>query len=77
MSSQVKDKNGKDINEGDRVFTRIRGGKHEGEVEEIVTTQEEAEKENVKNPPKVVFRDQRGRKVAHNPETLENLSAQG
>jgi hypothetical protein len=32
MSSQVKDKNGKDINEGDRVFTRIRGGKHEGEA---------------------------------------------
>jgi len=76
MASQVEDKKGNAIDEGDRVFTKIRGGKREGEVEEIVTTQEEAAKENVKNPPKVVFHDQHGHKVAHNPGTLENLDAQ-
>ncbi|OCK84694.1 hypothetical protein K432DRAFT_413832 [Lepidopterella palustris CBS 459.81] len=76
MSTQVEDKKGNSIDEGDRVFTKIRGGKREGEVEEIVTTQEEAKKENVKNPPKVVFHDQHGHKVAHNPGTLENLDAQ-
>lgn len=76
MSTQVEDKKGNAIDEGDRVFTKIRGGKREGEVEEIVTTQEEAKKENVKNPPKVVFHDQHGHKVAHNPGTLENLDAQ-
>jgi len=76
MPTQVEDKKGNAIDEGDRVFTKIRGGKREGEVEEIVMTQEEAKKENVKNPPKVIFHDQHGHKVAHNPETLENLDAQ-
>jgi len=75
MSTQVEDKRGNAINEEDRVFTKIRGGKREGAVEEIVMTQEEAGKENVKNPPKVIFHDQHGHKVAHNPETLENLDA--
>lgn len=32
MSDQVEDKNGNTIDEGDRVFTKIRGGKREGEV---------------------------------------------
>jgi hypothetical protein len=32
MSAQVEDKNGNPIDEGDRVFTKIRGGKREGEV---------------------------------------------
>jgi len=77
MSAQVEDKKGNVIEEGDTVFTKIRGGKREGEVEKIVTTQAEAKKENVKNPPKVVFHDQHGHKVAHNPGTLENLDAQG
>ncbi|KAH8588034.1 hypothetical protein B0O99DRAFT_377612 [Bisporella sp. PMI_857] len=76
MSTQVEDKKGNVIDKGDRVFLKIRGGKREGEVEEIVTTHEEAKKENVKNPPKVVFHDQHGHKVAHNPGTLENLDAQ-
>jgi thioredoxin-related protein len=43
-------------------------------VEKIVTTQEEAEKEGVKNPPKVLFTDQRGKDVAHNPGTLDKVS---
>lgn len=53
MPSEVKDKNDEPINEGDHVFARSRGGRHEGEVEKIVTSKEEAEKEGVKHPPKV------------------------
>ncbi|KAF4633172.1 hypothetical protein G7Y89_g4950 [Cudoniella acicularis] len=73
MSGKVEDKRGNTISEGNRVFTKTRGGKREGEVEEIVMTTEEADEKNVKNPPKVLFHDQHGHKVAHNPETLENL----
>ena len=50
---QVKDKHGVPIKEGDTVYTKIRGGRHEGEVDKVVTGQKEAEKEGVKNPPKV------------------------
>jgi predicted HAD superfamily phosphohydrolase YqeG len=32
MSAQVEDKKGNAIDEGDRAFTKIRGGKREGEV---------------------------------------------
>jgi len=32
MSGQVEDKKGNVIEEGDTVFTKIRGGKREGEV---------------------------------------------
>jgi hypothetical protein len=53
MAPEVKDKNSQPINEGDIVWTRIRGGKREGKVENIATTQEEAEREGAKNPPKV------------------------
>jgi len=74
MSSEVKDKRGEPISEGDTVFTKFRGGKREGEVEKIVMTKEEAAEEDVKNPPKVLFKDQHGHQVAHNPETLTNLS---
>lgn len=56
MAETIHDKDGKPIQEGDEVFTPIRGGKHQGEVEKIVTTEEEAKAENVKNPPKVFFR---------------------
>lgn len=75
MPDQVKDKKGNPIHEGDTVFTKIRGGKREGQVDEIVTTKEEAKEKDVKNPPKVLFQDQHGHKVAHNPGTLENLDA--
>ncbi|KAI9858347.1 MAG: hypothetical protein M1824_004368 [Vezdaea acicularis] len=70
MSSQVTDKQGEPIQEGDTVVTRIRGGKREGGVEKIVTTEEEAQEEDVKNPPKAIFNDQHGHWVAHNPGTL-------
>ena len=53
MPSEIKDKNEEPIKEGDHVFARSRGGRHEGEVEKIVTTKEEAEQEGVKHPPKV------------------------
>jgi hypothetical protein len=52
-AERVKDKKGENINEGDHVYTRYRGGSHEGEVEKIVRGQAEADEENVANPPKV------------------------
>jgi len=88
MSGRVEDKEGAPIKQGDSVFTKIRGGKREGEVtllslshklemanylqvDKVVMSEEEAKKENVKNPPKVIFEDQHGHHVAHNPGTLE------
>ncbi|TPX09582.1 uncharacterized protein E0L32_009183 [Thyridium curvatum] len=68
----VKDQDSKPIKEGDTVWTKIRGGKREGEVERVVTSEEEAKSEGVKNPPKVLFTDQHGHDVAHNPETLQH-----
>ncbi len=53
MPEQVRDKHGEPIKEGDYVYTRIRGGRREGEVDKVVTTQAEARKEGIKNPPKV------------------------
>jgi hypothetical protein len=55
MASDIKDKQGEPINEGDHVWTRFRGGRREGDVQKIVTTEKEGEKEGVKNPPKVCF----------------------
>ncbi|KAF3104118.1 hypothetical protein TWF706_004591 [Orbilia oligospora] len=75
--SDIEDKHGQRIEVGDTVYTKIRGGKHEGEVEKIVRTAEEAQnfqETSVKNPPKVLFHDQKGKLVAHNPGTLEKLS---
>ncbi len=56
-------------------------------MEQVIETEDEAKKADVKNPPKVgrdsqysaqtvdiqqvVFHDQHGHKVAHNPGTLE------
>ncbi|KAF1960509.1 hypothetical protein CC80DRAFT_488824 [Byssothecium circinans] len=68
---QVLSKQGEPIKEGDHVYTKIRGGRHEGDVEKIVTSEQEAKEENVKNPPKVLFTDQKGKPVAHNPGTLD------
>jgi hypothetical protein len=53
MPGDIKDKNGEPIKHGDHVFARARGGSHEGNVEKIVTSKEEAEREGVKHPPKV------------------------
>ncbi|KAH9917258.1 uncharacterized protein B0H18DRAFT_1123711 [Fomitopsis serialis] len=76
-------KDGQPTEVGDIVYTKIRGGKREGEVEAIAQTQEEAERvseelgTSVKNPPKVVFSDQHGHRVAHNPGTLTHLDGSG
>ncbi|RMJ23003.1 hypothetical protein PHISP_06117 [Aspergillus sp. HF37] len=53
MVDRVKDKKGEDIGEGDFVWTRYRGGSHEGEVENIVKDQAGAREAGVANPPKV------------------------
>ena len=60
MTSQVKDKDGNVIKEGETVSGKIRGGKHVGEVDELVTSTEEAAERGVKNPPKLLFTDQHG-----------------
>lgn len=52
-TSEIRDKHGQTIHEGDHVYTPFRGGRHEGDVEKIVTTKQEADEEGVKNPPKV------------------------
>ncbi|MCJ1248032.1 hypothetical protein MMC30_005247 [Trapelia coarctata] len=76
-ADEITDNHGEEINEGDTVWTKIRGGKREGEVEEIAHNEAEAKGvdmeggKGVKNPPKVIFHDQHGHKVAHNPGTLE------
>lgn len=56
----VMDKNGEQINVGDTVSSKSRGGKHAGVVTDIVETPEDAEKKGVKHPPKVLFEDQHG-----------------
>lgn len=53
MPADIKDKDGQPIKEDDEVWTKARGGKHEGVVDKVVTTEAEAEKSGVKNPPKV------------------------
>ncbi|KAI3332214.1 hypothetical protein HD806DRAFT_529977 [Xylariaceae sp. AK1471] len=72
MPNEINDKHGEPIKEGDHVYTKIRGGRHEGDVDKIVTTEAEAKEEAVKNPPKILFKDQKGKYVAHNPGTLEH-----
>ncbi|KAJ5612815.1 hypothetical protein N7510_006009 [Penicillium lagena] len=51
-AERVQDKNGEPIMEGDYVYTRFRGGTHEGEVKRIVMDDAGAREEGVANPPK-------------------------
>ncbi|KAG8834614.1 hypothetical protein FRC17_008095 [Serendipita sp. 399] len=67
---EIVDKEGEPIEIGDEVATKMRGGKRTGVVADIVTSKEEADRKGVKNPPKVLFEDQHGHQVAHNPGTL-------
>ncbi|CRG89800.1 hypothetical protein PISL3812_06839 [Talaromyces islandicus] len=77
MSAEhIRDRKDEEIHEGDWVWTRFRGGVREGEVQRIVRDEEEARDEGVANPPKVVFTDQHGDRVAHNPTTLSKTSAE-
>ncbi|OTA99960.1 hypothetical protein M426DRAFT_268406 [Hypoxylon sp. CI-4A] len=71
-ASQIKDKQGQPIEEGDKVWTKARGGRHEGQVEQVVRSAGEAEEAGVENPPKVLFQDQHGHGAAHNPGMLEH-----
>ena len=70
-SNEVKDKHGDQIQEGDTVGTRFRGGTREGEVKNVATTENEHP-----HPPKVIFDTQRGKEVAHNPQTLTKDGAE-
>jgi len=76
-NTEIKHKQGNPIHAGDTVYTRIRGGGREGEVEaiydksgEVVKDSREGVRINVQNPPKIVFTDQHGHQVSHNPGTL-------
>ncbi|KAL1797380.1 hypothetical protein ACET3X_003986 [Alternaria dauci] len=69
--NDISSKSGEQIEEGDHVNTRVRGGRHEGNVDKIVKDQEEADAEGIKHPPKVLFTDQKGKDVAHKPGTLD------
>ncbi|KAM6492140.1 hypothetical protein JOM56_011864 [Amanita muscaria] len=69
-NSKVHDKFGKLIRVGDVVSCRARGGKQFGEVTDIVVDRREAEEKGVAHPPKVIYVDQHGHTVSHNPKTL-------
>jgi len=80
-SSQFKDKQGEPIHVGDTVYTKFRGGHREGKVEalydksgEVVEGSDDDVRITVQNPPKVVFTDQHGHQVSHNPGTLTHPS---
>ncbi|CAG8537008.1 9958_t:CDS:2 [Paraglomus occultum] len=70
MSKETRTLEEKDIQPGDYVGTNFRGGTRQGYVERIATTKEEDQKPKVVRPPKVIFKDQHGHVVAHNPSTL-------
>ncbi|CAL1715866.1 unnamed protein product [Somion occarium] len=75
----IQSKEGEPIEVGDTVSTRFRGGQRSGEVEAVIKDQKGLENAgdldvNVKNPPKILFTDQHGHKVAHNPGTLSHRS---
>ncbi|KAA1467237.1 hypothetical protein DENSPDRAFT_832234 [Dentipellis sp. KUC8613] len=73
--TEVFAKDGQPIHEGQKVWSRARGGRQEGVVEKIFLTEEDIAKAgdlgvSVKHPPKVIYTDQHGHKVSHNPTTL-------
>jgi len=72
MSGGVKDKDGKPIHENDLVSGKVRGGRHVGHVQDVVVTKEEAKEHGVKNPPKVILKDQHGHIVSRNPDSLKH-----
>jgi len=77
-SNGIKGKDGEEIEVGDSVSTPFRGGKREGRVEAVIHDQDDLENTEgidgvaVKNLPKVVFADQHGHRVSHNPGTLSH-----
>jgi Hypervirulence associated proteins TUDOR domain len=58
--ADVRDKEGKPIKKGEMVAGKVRGGKHAGEVQAVITDEKEAKEKGVKSPPKVVLEDQHG-----------------
>eukprot|EP00884_Botryococcus_braunii_P004512 jgi/Botrbrau1/14061/Bobra.182_3s0008.1 len=62
----------KGIKEGDVVSTKYRGGTREGAVSHIATSTDDTP-----HPPKVVFTNQRGKEVQHNPSTLTKKTSEG
>lgn len=54
--SNVNDKHGEPIKQGDDIDTPIRGGVYEGNVEKVVMDDVAASEKDAKNPPKVRHR---------------------
>ncbi|KAK8043196.1 hypothetical protein PG994_013679 [Apiospora phragmitis] len=50
--STVHDKHGELIQEGDHVYTKVRGGQHEGDVDKVVAGSSDAKNQGDKNHPK-------------------------
>ncbi|KAI0328292.1 hypothetical protein GY45DRAFT_1326572 [Cubamyces sp. BRFM 1775] len=79
MPKGLKDEEGRVIEVGDLVETKYRGGKRQGEVEAVLENEQDAREQGsdlgvkVVNPPKVVFKDQHGHRVSHNPGTLSHV----
>lgn len=59
-SSEVVDKRGEPIRPGDGMVTEIQGHKRADIVSDVVATKEDARRQDVQNPPKVVFEDAHG-----------------
>ncbi|CDO74242.1 hypothetical protein BN946_scf185031.g7 [Trametes cinnabarina] len=79
MPRGLKDEEGRVIEVGDQVETKYRGGKRQGEVEAVIENEQDAKEQGpdlgvkITNPPKVVFKDQHGHRVSHNPGTLSHV----
>ncbi|KAI0750200.1 hypothetical protein C8Q80DRAFT_1269946 [Daedaleopsis nitida] len=79
----IHDKQGEPIEVGDVVETSFRGGKRQGKVEAVLENEADVKEQGpeldgvtVKNPPKVVFSDQHGHRVSHNPGTLSHVESE-
>ncbi|KAI0711838.1 hypothetical protein C8T65DRAFT_182799 [Cerioporus squamosus] len=79
MPKGIKDEEGRVIEVNDVVETKYRGGKRQGRVEAVLENERDVREQapdlgvKVTNPPKVVFQDQHGHRVAHNPQTLSHV----
>ncbi|RPA79034.1 hypothetical protein BJ508DRAFT_363503 [Ascobolus immersus RN42] len=71
----VKDKFGNPIKVGDTVYTPNKLGESRimGQVEKIIVDAEDAQIEGIKNPPKVLYRDSKGRRFDHEPNALHKV----
>ncbi|TFY78597.1 hypothetical protein EWM64_g5420 [Hericium alpestre] len=80
-TKEVVDRDGQPIHVGEKVWSHLRGGRQEGVVEAVLLSQEDIHNVGdigvvIKHPPKVIFTDQHGHKVSHNPDALMHAEAE-